>query len=85
MSDNAKNTQIQPESLDLRDLLEDLHAQDLSEYLTISISNDGQNTTVKVTTIDSHPETYSGVLYGVTATNLQMLLDESLNNSKDNS
>lgn len=85
MGDDAKNTQFQAESLDLRDLLDDLQAQDLSDYLTISISNDGQNTTVRVTTIEAHPETYSTVLYGVAATNLQMLLDDSLNNPKDNS
>lgn len=85
MSDNAENEQSQDKSLDLRDLLDDMQVQDLSDYLTISISNDGQNTIVKVTTIDVHPETYSTVLYGVTATNLQMLLDDSLAFPKDNS
>jgi hypothetical protein len=85
MNDNAENPQLQGESLDLRDLLDDSQTQELSDYLTISISNDGQNTTVKVTTIDDHPDTYSDVLYGVAATNLQMLLDDSFNSLRDSS
>lgn len=84
MSDNTESEQSQDKSLDLRDLL-DLQTQDLSDYLTISISNDGHNTTVKVTTIDAHPETYSTILYGIAATNLQMLLDDNLVLPKDNS
>jgi hypothetical protein len=77
MNDKAEMPQNQAETLDLRDLMDDLQSQDLSEYLTISVSNDGQNTTVSVSTIEDHPETYSAILYGVTATSLQMLLDDS--------
>lgn len=85
MNGNTENELSQDKSLDLRDLLDDLQTQDLSDYLTISISNDGQNTTVKVTTVDAHPETYSTILYGIAATNLQMLLDDNLISPKDNS
>lgn len=77
MSEKNQPTQSNDVALDLRDLLVDVESRNLSEYLTVSVSNDGQNTTVSFTTTNTHPETYTTVFYGVAASNLQMLLDES--------
>lgn len=83
MNDKTQAPHSQVEALDLRDLLVDAETDSISEYLTVSVSNDGHNTTVSFTTTDAHPETYTTVLYGITASNLQMLLNDSPVNPSD--
>jgi hypothetical protein len=77
MNDKTRTYPGQADAMDFRDLMDDLQSKGISEYLTISVSNDGHNTMVSVSTIEDQPETYSAVLYGVTATSLQMLLGDS--------
>ncbi|MGR8940548.1 MAG: type I secretion C-terminal target domain-containing protein [Gammaproteobacteria bacterium] len=61
-------------SLSLHDLLIDAESNELSDYLSLSISRAGSDTTVSVTTTDVVPTTYSAVLHGVQETDLQTLL-----------
>jgi hypothetical protein len=63
--------------LDIRDLLDEGGGERLGDYLALSISCDGQNTTVSFTTTHSHPETFAVILPGVAASSLQTLLIES--------
>ena len=67
-------------TLDLFDLLDDEQADVLSEYLTVSITNDGENTKVTVTTTEEAPTAYSSVFLGVTAHSLQSLIPDSIIN-----
>ena len=67
----------QEESLNLTDLLDDEKADELSDYLALSIENLGNDTKVSVTTIEDNPTTYSSTLNGVSFTDLQGLLDDS--------
>lgn len=68
----------QQELLNLKDLLDDEKTDELSEYLALSIENLGEDTKVSITTIEDNPVTYSSTLNGVSFTDLQCLLDESL-------
>lgn len=60
--------------LNLHDLLTDEHSDVLSEYLTVSVTNDGQDTRLTVATTEESPTAYSSVFYGVAADDLQTLL-----------
>jgi len=64
------------ESLNLHDLLIDEQSDVLSEYLSLSIENLGNDTKVSVTTVEENPITYSSTLTGVSFTDLQYLVDE---------
>ena len=64
------------ESLSLQDLLIDEKANVLSEYLSLSITNLGPDTQVSVTTTDAMPTTYTSILYGVSAIDLQTLVGD---------
>ena len=68
----------QENSLNLNDLLDDEKTDELSEYLSLSIENLGEDTKVSITTIEDNPTTYSSTLNGVSITDLQCLLDENL-------
>ena len=72
---NANDTQ-EKETLSLEDLLVDEKANMLSEYLSLSITNLGEDTQVSVTTTDTEPVTYSSIFYGVASLNLQMLISD---------
>lgn len=61
-------------TLDLNDLLLDENNDALSDYLRVSISNDGHGATVTVSTVDEHPVVYSSVFHGSTATDLAEML-----------
>lgn len=61
-------------TLDLKDLLLDESNDVLSDYLRVSITNDGQAATVTVSTVDEHPVVYTSVFYGSTATDLSEML-----------
>lgn len=77
MTDKQIETK-QEESLNLQDLLIDEQADELSEYLSLSIENLGENTKVSVTTVEDNPITYSSTLDGVSFADLQYLIDGSL-------
>ncbi|WP_374090856.1 type I secretion C-terminal target domain-containing protein [Methylomicrobium lacus] len=84
MNSSSPVSSSQSGNLDIRDLLGDIQAECLSDYLTLSIRSDGNHTTVSVSTTDIHPETFTAVLHGVAAANLQMLLSETtVNASRD--
>ena len=55
----------QKESLNLQDLLIDEQANVLSDYLSLSIENMGEDTKVTFTTIEDNPIKYSTTLSGV--------------------
>ncbi len=66
---------VQKELLGLQDLLRDEKSDDISEYLSLSINKLGDNTQVKVTTIEESPTTYLSILNGVSITGLQQIID----------
>ncbi len=68
------------DSLNLQDLLVDEETDLLSDYIALSIENLGRDTKVSVTTIEDSPTTYSTILNGLTLTDLQYLVEESINN-----
>lgn len=61
-------------TLSFNDLLQDDSQNLLSDYLRVSISNDGENARVTVSTINEHPVVYSAVFYGSKATDLSEML-----------
>lgn len=69
--------------LNLADLLVDDSNDALSEYLRISVSNDGSGATVTVSTIDEQPTFYSATFYGSTATDLSGILTEIIDYSDE--
>lgn len=71
------------EVLDLKDLLVDDNADDLSDYLALSIQPFGEDTRVSVTTVEESPVTYATTLNGVSISNLQFLIDNSLDINVD--
>lgn len=73
MNDEAENKQ--EEVLNLHDLLVDSQADELSDYLSLSIENLGNDTKVSVTTIEETPTTYSSTISGISFTDLQYLID----------
>lgn len=64
---------IQDRSLNLQDLLVNQQGEGLSDYLSLSIENLGENTKVTVTTVEVNPITYSSTLCGVSFNDLQYL------------
>ena len=64
----------QEEALDFYDLLVDESADELSEYLSISVSSDGQTTKVSVATIEDAPSIYTATLDGIAAPDLKSIL-----------
>jgi len=75
----------EPESLNLADLLVDDGNDALSEYLRISVSNDGSGATVTVSTTDEQPVVYSSTFHGSTATDLSGILAEIIDCSDESS
>ncbi|WP_157203450.1 MULTISPECIES: hypothetical protein [Methylomicrobium] len=69
----APPTQTQ-ETLSLQDLLIDAESDALSDYLALSISLDGQDARVSITTTDAEPTTYSSVFSSIQEIDLQALL-----------
>ncbi len=65
----------QQESLNLQDLLVDEQANEISDYLSLSIENIGGNTRVSITTVEDTPTTYSSTLNGISFSDLQYLVD----------
>lgn len=69
--------------LDLKDLLVDEQADELSKYLSLSIENLGDDTLVSVTTVESNPTTYSSTLVGVSFNDLHFVMDENVDLSAE--
>ncbi len=67
----------QQEALNLQDLLLDDQANEISDYLSLSIENIGEDTRVSITTVEDSPITYSSILSGVSFTDLQYLISGS--------
>ncbi|MCK5890008.1 MAG: hypothetical protein KAG19_08695 [Methylococcales bacterium] len=65
----------QEESLNLYDLLVETDVSGLSDYLSLSIENLGEDTRVTVTTVEDAPVTYSSMLSGVSISDLQHVVD----------
>lgn len=78
-----EHTDQDTESLNLQDLLADEKANNLSDYLSFSISSVGEDAKVSFTTTDAIPTTYSSILYGVSATEVHSLLADAQNLSLD--
>ena len=66
----------QSKILDLNDLLIDDSHDVLSDYLRVSVSNDGEGARVTVSTTDDSPVVYSSVFHGSTATDLSEMLSD---------
>ena len=69
--EQAENNQ--DKSLKLQDLLINEQTGELSDYLSLSIKNLGEDTKVTVTTVEDNPIIYSSTLNGVAFTDLQYL------------
>jgi len=65
----------QEELLNLQDLLIDEQTDELSDYLSLSFENLGEDTKVTITTIEENPITYTSTLSGVSFSDLQNLGD----------
>ncbi len=65
-------------SLNLHDLLVDEKSDGLSEYLSLSLEIQGEDTKVSVTTIEDSPITYSSTLNGISITGLQNFEDGNM-------
>lgn len=65
---------IEKDALNLQDLLVDDLADELSDYLSVSIQSLGGDTKVSVTTIEDSPVTYTTMLSGVSLTDMQFLV-----------
>jgi hypothetical protein len=63
----------QGKSLDIRDLVTD-ESDPLDEYLSVSISNDGQDTTISTTSSGDDPQVTQTVISGIIANDLQDLI-----------
>ncbi len=59
--------------LDIRDLVTD-ERDPLAEYLSVSVSNDGENTTVSATSHGDNSQQIQTVITGMTANDLQDLI-----------
>ena len=72
-----ETTQIQAKDegkpLDIRDLVTD-ESDPLTEYLSVSISHDGQDTTINATSSGADPKTTQTVISGVVANDLPDLI-----------
>ena len=66
---------IEKETLNLQDLLVDDLADELSDYLSVSIQSLGGDTKVSVTTVEDSPVTYTAMINGVSLTDMQFLVD----------
>ncbi|GEM_PF-3070139 len=75
---NEKADEEQQDTLNLQDLLVDEKTDVLSEYLSLSIENIGQDTKVSVTTVEDSPITYSSTLTGVSFSDLQYLVEGNI-------
>ena len=81
MAENTKKpeeisqTQIEKQGkpLDIRDLVTD-ESDPLAEYLSVSVSNDGQDTTISATSSGSDPQVTQTVITGMAANDLQDLI-----------
>ncbi len=72
-----ETSQIQVEDqgkpLDIRDLVTD-ESDPLAGYLSVSVSNNGQDTTISVTSSGNDPQVTQTVITGMTANDLQDLI-----------
>ena len=72
-----ETTQIQAQDqgkpLDIRDIVTD-ESDPLTEYLSVSISHDGQDTTINATSSGDDPQQSQTVISGVVANDLQDLI-----------
>ena len=68
----------QEESLNLHDLLIDEKTDGLSDYLSLSIENLGEDTRVSVSTVENTPLTYSSTFSDVSFTDLRFLVDANI-------
>ena len=76
--ENEQTENNQEESLNLHDLLIDEKTDGLSNYLSLSIENLGEDTRVSVSTVENNPLTYTSTFSGVSFTDLQYLADVNI-------
>ncbi len=81
MNDETENKQ--EEVLNLHDLLVDSQTDELSDYLSLSIENLGNDTKVSVTTVEDTPTTYSSTISGISFTDLQYLIDANTDSTTE--
>ena len=64
-------------SLAVEDVIVDEGKDIFSEYLSVSITNNGQDTTLSATTVQGEPVVYTTTFHGITADDFQTLLSQS--------
>ena len=62
--------------LSVGDLITDEGEDILSEFLSVSISTNGQDTTLTATTVQGEPVVYTTIFHGITADDLQTLISQ---------
>ena len=81
--DNSQATDIQAQPasnetpLAVQDLIVDEGKDIFSEYLSVSISSNGQDTTLSATTVQGEPMVYTTTFHGINAEDLQTLISKS--------
>lgn len=78
LHDSPRNQVEDKETLSLQDLLDDGLDEILSEYVSLSMTNQEGNTLVSVTTVEDTPTTYLGTLWGISLTDLQLLENNNI-------
>jgi len=79
MSDEKDNGQASDLTtpLAVQDLITDEAGDIFSEYVSVSITNDGHDTTLSATTVQGDPVVYTATFHGITAESLQTLISQS--------
>ena len=63
--------------LAVQDLIVDEGKDIFNEYLSVSITNNGQDTTLSATTVQGEPMVYTTTFHGITADDFQTLISKS--------
>ena len=81
--DNGELTDVQAQPaanetpLAVQDLIVDEGKDIFNEYVSVSITNNGQDTTLSATTVQGEPLVYTATFHGITADDLQTLISKS--------
>ena len=80
-SSQEMDVQAQPAAnetpLAVGDIIVDEGKDIFSEYLSVSITNNGQDTTLSATTVQGEPVIYTATFHGITAEDFQTLISKS--------
>jgi len=77
VTDNQAQPAANEAPLAVQDVIADEGKDIFSEYLSVSITNNGQDTILSATTVQGEPVVYTATFHGITAEDLQTLISKS--------